>query len=244
MLDARQIRDSEFIKNGVKRKARAEAQQFIERTAVTVEQLQNENASVRAENIELAEYNARLTEMNEKLENEKEQLLQKLSGAVDVPNKTAESEEISDIAQDGDYASVCAENSELIEDNTRLREANAALEEEKEQLLQKLAEAEQGSTAEPLNESEQIIMAAQDKAKLILEKAERDYLLKMTRANAAITQKTIAFEMEFGDNLRKLKAVDAEVRQSKAQLAKLLEQMPDGIGGNTEDLLDRLKNQQ
>jgi len=200
MLDARQIRDAEFIKNGVKRKAKAEAQQFLERTATTVEQLQNENAAVRAENIELAERNARLKEMNEKLEAEKDELLQKL---------TAAEEESIPASQ-----------------------------------LEPAPQPEPVKKPEIAAESEHVIRAAQEKAKFILEQAERDYLLKMNRANAAVTQKTIAFEREFGDNLRKLRIADSELRELKTKLVKLLEEMPDGIGENATDILDRLKNQE
>lgn len=292
MLDARQIRDSEFIKNGVKRKAKAEAQQFLERTAGTVEQLQNENAAVRAENIELCERNARLSEMNARLEEEKEQLLQQLSGAAEFSEPANAPEETSDFSRDPDAfraeidelteynarlreavakleseneqllaqlaeprpeiesadenesAALRAEISELSEYNARLNEANAGLEDEKAQLLQKLAVLQFQPIKPGSTESENMIKAAQEKAGLILERAERDYLLKMTRANAAIIQKTIAFEQEFGDNLRKLKSADGEVRQLKTQLSKLLEQMPDGIGENAEAILDRLKKQQ
>ncbi len=292
MLDARQIRDSEFIKNGVKRKAKAEAQQFLERTAGTVEQLQNENAAVRAENIELCERNARLSEMNARLEEEKEQLLQQLSGATEFSGPANTPEETSDFSRDLDAfraeidelteyntrlreavakleseneqllaqlaeprsaiesadenesAALRAEISELSGYNARLNEANAGLEDEKAQLLQKLAVLQFQPIKPGSTESENMIKAAQEKAGSILERAERDYLLKMTRANAAIIQKTIAFEQEFGDNLRKLKSADGEVRQLKTQLSKLLEQMPDGIGENAEAILDRLKNQQ
>jgi len=93
-------------------------------------------------------------------------------------------------------------------------------------------------------EAERIIKVAQDKARLILEQAERDYLVKMNRANAAFTQKTIAFEREFGDNLRKLKVADGELRELKTRLMRLLEEMPDGIGENAAEVLDRLKNQE
>lgn len=194
MLDARQIRDAEFIKNSVKRRAKAEAQQFLERTAGTVEQLQNENASVRAENIELAERCERLKELNEQLTAEKDELLQKLSEAAEAPAPVY----IPEPVKAPDFT----------------------------------------------EEAERIIKAAQDKAGLILEQAERDYLVKMNRANAAFTQKTIAFEREFGDNLRKLKTADGELRELKARLVKLLEQMPDGIGENAAEVLDRLKNQE
>ncbi|HOP11715.1 MAG TPA: hypothetical protein PK629_09530 [Oscillospiraceae bacterium] len=196
MLDARQIRDAEFIKNGVKRKAKTEAQQFLERTAATVEQLQNENASVRAENIELNERCVRLKEMNEKLVAEKDELLQKLSETPETPTPVSQ------------------------------------------------PEPEPTKKPDITEEAERIIQVAQDKARLILEQAERDYLVKMNRANAAFTQKTIAFEREFGDNLRKLKAADGELRELKTRLVKLLEEMPDGIGENAAEVLDRLKNQE
>jgi len=196
MLDARQIRDAEFVKNGVKRRAKTEAQQFLERTAATVEQLQNENASVRAENIELNERCARLKEMNEKLVAEKDELLQKLSETPVNPTPAPQ------------------------------------------------PEPEPMKKLEITEEAERIIKVAQDKARLILEQAERDYLVKMNRANAAFTQKTIAFEREFGDNLRKLKVADGELRELKTRLMRLLEEMPDGIGENAAEVLDRLKNQE
>ncbi len=400
MLDARQIRDAEFIKNSVKRKAKVEAQQFMERTAGTIEQLQSDNTSVRAENIELTERCARLSEMNEKLTSENDELLKKLSADRGYGSETGTSEfdnaeiagmrsEIAELSeenirlkelngklayendrliqeradaepdedeyhenhedamasvraenaalseeiarlkalcanlqdekeqlnqkpadsesaedhtendQDEAIAVIRAENAELTETNARLKELvekladekeelaqklteakpeeesqtdennedaaaavwaeNAGLSEEidrlralcanltdeKEQLIQKLSDAQSASfrpAAEP--ESERIIKAAQDKAALITEKAERDYLIKMTRANAVITQKTIAAELEFRDSLLKLKTADGELRELKTRLSKLLGEMPDGLGANASDILDRLKNQE
>ena len=202
MLEPRQIREPEFLKNGIKRRAMPETKQFLQQCADTVEQLLNENSSVRAENVELSENGARMSELLARHESDKNELLARLS----------------------------EQEQELRDYRAQSEQVSATLLAARKSADEIVAEAERGTQG--AKDRAAAIMAEADAYALrVREQASRDYATAVARADASITQKTMAFENFLSSQFSKWDAADRQLQELKKQISVLGAEMPDGLGG-------------
>ncbi len=164
MLDPMQIRQAPFLQKGVKGRAKTEAEAFLESAAQTVQQLQDENLSVKAQNLEFADMNTRMSGLIEQLEAERDAL------AVQLAQARTENEQLRAESDGVREALVSAH-----------RSADATLSEAEQKAAQTLSEAEQ--------KANQIMLLAENEAQQKLEQFEsylRAQIEKLRSADEAL----------------------------------------------------------
>lgn len=240
MLEPRQILEADFLKTGVRRRARAEAEEFMEQCADTVSRLMDENAQVREKNAALCEEREHMSRLIAESDEERGRLVDKcaqLAGELD-EYRSRESQ-ISE-------AMVGARRTadEMV---AKAREQVALLDAERGRIIDKAkAEAEElkASAREFFDrktlEGQRLYEDTLARAKSEAERVETESLARKSRVEAEITRARIEFADRAASETEAWKETDAALVELKRKLAAVAESIPAAIAEGLGEKARRL----